>query len=500
MIFDGEEMAENKINITGEKNINNNANSQSSQNYPYSGGMGTTYTSFDQQIKTALVGSASALQKWKINEYPLIENYQQNVALFFSVPYLYSGIMVRAHYSLGQPFDFVDMNNFESSEERYIKNFARRTDFKNKLFKTSVHLDVYGNCYWFKERNNAKQVVDIKIIQPERVRIGLDKYGDVEHYRAVFPDFEKQGWSATSYEIPPEDMIHFKVNNFTESPYGTSLLQSIIPLLKERLDLNKITAVIYKAYGKPYRHFKYTPAVDEKPDSIKATIDGMVNTLETSEPDSDLVTTNAWMADAVNVGATKEPIQLLEDVDKQIFAAMGIPKFFFNSEGSTTTNIWKSDMWFRKLMKTRQEYFAETLYDQYIIDELDTVFPKTTNIPILKFEEDFEIRDITEETQSLYNSQLITLEEARKRLGLKNDMEGEVSDKKGNVSFESKKPETKPETETAPKGEQSTLNLRDIKIAMKSIPLFYEKWQDGDLDDKDLIEELVKWKKIQNVK
>jgi len=253
------------------------------------------------------------------------------MALFLTVPYLFAGTLVRAHYSLGLPFRFVDSDSASTVEEKYLERRAKFLNWKSLFFKTSIHMDIYGNAFWYLRRADFGQIYDITMIQPERISISLDEFGDVESYNISYPDYENRGMAQKLYNVPKDDMIQFKLNDLGEAPWGFSLLQPVMPLIESRMELNKILPVLFKAYAKPYRHFKFTPPEDQdmNPADVQGVIDDMIEMLnEEVEPDSDIVTADGWDVSAVSTAVTGNPSEVLNDIDEQMFATMGIPKYF----------------------------------------------------------------------------------------------------------------------------------------------------------------------------
>jgi len=186
------------------------------------------------------------------------------------------------------------------------------------------------------------------MIQPERISIALNKAGDIEAYNISYPNYLNRGSSMQLYTVSPNDIIHFKLNDYGESPWGFSLLQSVMPLVQTRMELNKIIPILFKAYAKPYRHFKFTPPSENgqqmSPDDIQGTIDDMVDFLnESVEPDSDIVTADGWNINAISSPGQGNPATILDDIDEQMFAVLDVPKYFFKPSGTTDLNINRSD-------------------------------------------------------------------------------------------------------------------------------------------------------------
>ncbi len=442
-------------------------------------GYGNSVTSFDNQGKSVLIGAGNVFRRKGPNEYFPKENFRLNMAMFLTVPYLFSGIMVRAHYSLGLPYKFTDQEARSTVEEKYLERRARFLGFKQLFFKTSIHMDVYGNAFWYLRRDEKGSIYDITMIQPERVLIELNPLGYVDNYNVLYPDWKNRGLSTHYYKLNPDDVIHFKLLDLGETPWGFSVVQPILPLLESRMEINKIMPILYKAYAKPYRHFQFTPPAGMASGDVETIINNMITALNQEiEPDSDLVTGDAWKIDSHSPPGTGNPTVVTEDMDEQTFSVLGIPKYFFKPTGTTDLNISKADQWFRDQMRWKSDYFADKILRHYIIPELDAVFPQSSNLPELEFDDEISIVEAKEQTLKLFEAGVITQNEMRKDIGLEPLPEQEKEEVKDEMK-ERKEP-TKSEVS------------KSFQYAMRRMPALAEKWQDGEISDKTLVREVAK--------
>ena len=414
------------------------------------------------EIKRATIGTVSGFVGWSADEYSPQEDYQLNTALFFALPILHSSIVVRSNYSLGAPFSFQDEENVFSAEEKYMNGFARRIRLKELLVPLSIHLDTYGTAYWYLNTNDNGEIIEITRVQPERVKVRLDEFGKISKFLVTLPNY-KEKTSSKTVEIDPEYMIQFKERDWTEYPFGTSIIEPITDLCVARLDMNKITTAIYKSYIKPYRHLIYTPNEDDADGQIKNVILGMQDDLEEAEPDSDLITTNAWGSSSISSAGSKDETKFLEDVDKQILFQMAIPRFFYDPVGTTDLNTNKLDRAFLKNMCNRQEYIAQVIFERITIPQLDLIFPETNNIPLMTFENDYDEPERRKELIEEFKERIIKINEVRKGLG-----HGELE-------------------------EDDELMKKEVEIAVlktrykKENLDIYEKWQNGTISDKEFL-------------
>jgi len=318
------------------------------------------------------------------------EDYARNVDLVWNVPYLYASLLLKAQLGLGCGLDVnygTEAN--EVPEEKLIRKYLNdklKLDV-NKLIKTGFHLGAYGNAYWALRRD-AKGIVDkVTILQPERLKIFLDPMTTKILFYIYLPpiiggttiaSYPSDGrfnpnilaGVTLSYPTPivmhPEDVMHFKVNNFTEYPFGFSDVKTCLDPATARLDINILAPILYKKYTKPMIHWRLNmEGLGSK--QVETKKNEMIALLEDMEPGSDPVTTNAWESVVIAVGSGKSDIlDLTSDVDTQIFAATGVPETYFKPKGSTDRMISEQDKTFLARAKIPQTIVAEEIEEKLI--------------------------------------------------------------------------------------------------------------------------------------
>jgi len=318
------------------------------------------------------------------------EDYARNVDLVWNVPYLYSSILLKAQLGLGVGFDVnygAEVN--EVPEEKLIRKylFKKLKINTQKLVKTGFHLYTYGNAYWALRRDVNEDVDKITILQPERLKIFLDPMTTRIMFYIYLPpviggttiaSYPSDGrynpniltGITLSYPTPivmhPEDVIHFKVNDFTEYPFGFSDVKTCIDPATARLDVNILAPIIFKKYTKPMIHWILnTEGLGPKQVGTKR--DEMISMLEDMEPGSDPVTTDRWGATELGTNNQKADIfNLSNDMDTQIFASTGAPETYFKPKGSTDRMISEQDKTFISRLKVPQSIVAEQIEDKLI--------------------------------------------------------------------------------------------------------------------------------------
>lgn len=323
------------------------------------------------------------------------EDYARSVDLIYNVPYLYASILLKAQLGLGCEFDVnYGSESMEVPEEELTRKylFDKLNINAQKLIKTGFHLYSYGNAYWALRRDKDGLVDKVTLLQPERLKIFLDPMTTRIMFYIYLPpiiggttiaSYPSDGrvnpnilaGVTLSYPTPivmhPEDICHFKINDFTEYPFGFSDVKTIIDPATARLDVNILSPILFKKYTKPMVHWTLnTEGVGPK--QVKDKQDEMANMLEDMEPGSDPITTDKWSATVISVNQSKAAISdLTSDIDTQIFAATGAPESYFKSRGSTDRMISEQDKTFIARMKVPQALIAEQIENKLIKPRID---------------------------------------------------------------------------------------------------------------------------------
>lgn len=318
------------------------------------------------------------------------EDYARNIDLVYNVPYLFSSILLKAQLGLGCGFDVnYGSESMEVPEEQVIRRylFDKLKINQKVLIKTGFHIHAYGNAYWALRRNQKGIVDKVTILQPERLKIFLDPMTTKILFYIYLPpiiggttiaSYPSDGrvnpnimtGVTLSYPTPivlhPEDVCHFKMNDFTEYPFGFSDVKTIIDPATARLDINILSPILFKKYTKPMIHWRLnTEGISPK--QVKSKQDEMVELLQNMEPGSDPVTTDKWDATVISVNQSKSAVgELMADVDTQIFAATGAPESYFKSQGSTDRMISEQDKTFIARMKVPQGIIGDEIEEKLI--------------------------------------------------------------------------------------------------------------------------------------
>lgn len=354
----------------------------------------SSMTDEEKKLKLEEIGASSEWAAYyDLQAFPPRESFRDNEELFLNVPYLKSGLILRADMSVGVGIKDIkdEETEDETDQEKFIKREFDRLDIEKKLHKTSMYVDLFGNAYWYKEwyqdaYNGKKRMKTVSVLHPARVRIRLNKFNSLEKIGyAYLPPILVPGNYLQPEPITLTEMIQFKGEEYDDLPYGYSLLRALLTVLQARWDINVIEPIIYRHAAKPWIQFKLKSAGLSDAE-IRQYMNDLETVLKASGPESDLITLDLWEASSFSGGqASNGNIvkSLTDDVDNQIFGVLKIPETYFKPKGTTDRMILKQDDNFSKEMKRRQNYFGWLIREELIVPMLEAEFGARVKVQTL---------------------------------------------------------------------------------------------------------------------
>jgi len=327
---------------------------------------GWEFASLTEAEKFNKLKAINASSEWSafydLRAFPPKEDYTENEEFFENVPYFKDCIDLRAELSVGVGLEIKDdKSNEQTSQEDYLNSEYKRHKIITKMVKAQKHADIYGNGYLYLDwlRNNKGKKIGLKrvlVLQPTRVRIRLtdDKEATIIGYAWIPPQLII-GSMPQPIPILKDEIIHFKGDDYDDSPYGYSKVFGIKKVLQSRWDINILLPILFKHYAKPWMHFSIkSEGLNET--KLASYIDALSDLLEQTGPDSDLITSDRVSGNVFSGSqAMKHPMELIEDLDNQLFGQMKVPETYFKAKGSTDRMILKQDDNFVKEMRRIQE-------------------------------------------------------------------------------------------------------------------------------------------------
>jgi HK97 family phage portal protein len=144
-----------------------------------------------------------------------------------------------------------------------IAKFNPRMTKFEAVEMTQTHLELIGNAYWWKVRNEKDEIIQIEILRPDWVKV---KFKD-DNRRA----YEYRPEGGNQLLIQERDIIHFTTPNPKSSVYGMPIIKPALELIKTSVYLTRMEMNTFLNNARPdFLLFSKNTISDEEKKEFKA--------------------------------------------------------------------------------------------------------------------------------------------------------------------------------------------------------------------------------------
>lgn len=332
----------------------------------------------------------------------VVNNYMAYEEAYFTSVDVATAIDLIAHFTVTE-------YQFTGSEEdvRRAEDFANRIKLQTRLINDIRTMLIYGNSY---EYIADGEPVELQYLNPNRVRVKVDEYGDVVAYEYT------AGGEIT--ELPVERVMHFAYGRIGNSPYGYSLIHQAYNLLKLKQKLELMAAILAYKMGHPLLHARVRnpamiPEVEKVLQNRVQTNYSATNVEDQIAIVNQIVTDEAVDLQVINGQLDLNGlVEMINYLQRQIDKALKVPRVFYGEpEGSnraTSYNQLKTfSLFLRSLRSTIKEELEAKLFPLLNLD-VEIVFDEIT------IDEEFAWGELAVQ---LYQAGIIDTDEARELIG-----------------------------------------------------------------------------------
>lgn len=317
-----------------------------------------------------------------------------------------------------------------------LKRFKYMSIATNKpmdiLFQeVSDDLYKYSNAFLLKSRVDSLQgikanpVMNKKIVggyfrvDPSSIRIKRDKHGNVIKYL--------QGYGEEKKEFSTDDVIHFYMDKEANNSFGTPRVVAALDDVKLLRKIEGNVATLIHRHAVPFIHWKIgsnTPGMGgTDPEITRAKQE-----LQSSTLDSTIITNERSEIKAIGLeGATLNAKPYLEYFENRVFSALGVSSSQMGRSGakqdaeSMEAQVHDTVKYVQRIMST---FIEHSIIPELLLEGGFDIFDPKNNVRY-KFEEISLETKIKKENHEMtkYQSNLITLEEARRNIGIKDEVD-----------------------------------------------------------------------------
>ena len=294
-------------------------------------------------------------------------------------------------------------------------------DWQSFIERLVTYMMVAGNAYVVKERANSAQVSALYLLRPDRITIVAGNYGAESYVYSV---------GGTEYRIEPRDMCHLALPNPGGDIYGLSPLQVLARTVNLDLNMTDFAKVYFQNAGVPSGLLKIKKRLSSQDEASmirarwRSQFGGINNfhRIAILDEDADYQAMSNSPKDMALEG-------LHNLTESRICAVFGVPPILVGANvglnRSTFSNYREARLAFHSetlepLVSKLIRYFNYHLFSEYTGNETLTV-DWTAMRSVLD-----DQAATTARINSLFTGGVITLNEAREKLGFDAIDEGSV--------------------------------------------------------------------------
>ncbi len=251
--------------------------------------------------------------------------------------------------------------------KKIVDDFAEEIGLDQLLLQAVKNMLIYGFCpmeRWFKLGRppyDEKMRLRLKILPPKTVKIRMNKKGEVLGYRQVA--------AGSTVDFKVAEIVWLTYNQTSLSPYGTSIVQPILNLLKAKETINEDMPRVIHRYGSPLTIWESSQSTE----ALKTAV-------SSREPDEDIFIGNVPKDQIRFKTLEMDPrgrfTDYIQIIDSEILECLQAPtlRYLRNATEASATKILevidRRVAGLQRNMKrtVEREFFAPLLFIYDIID------------------------------------------------------------------------------------------------------------------------------------
>ena len=348
----------------------------------------------------SLVAAVPLIYPVELDTVIVPEDYTENVKWFLTDPLVNGIVNMRARLIAMSGWNIIQISD-EKDEVLIedVKMFIQRVGIDDYLERISVHLDIYGNDYFFIQRDETTgEPLGLIPIQPENVIALQDEtYNQIVKYKFRKPMSSLRAMQNLELlEADAEDMLHFRINVIGESVLGYSMLYPLKEILRTRYTVFSMMPAMVVSQVFPWIFVSIdTNRAGHEYTKVKEEIEAVFRRAKEENRTQYLIVPDYVKFDTLAIqGGNKTNIniidQVLQHTDRQVFAVFGMNESILYAKGTTDLLRKQGNELFIKSIKSQQRKIEEIV--NMLIDEyLEVIEPEM--VGKLKF----KLNDITRE-------------------------------------------------------------------------------------------------------
>lgn len=252
----------------------------------------------------------------KIDEDPR-KPFLKYVTAYLGVP-LVSAAIDRTVDFVVSPGYHIDSKSKRAKKQ--IEEFTQKINFDIFLRNTVKDMLLFGDSF-VEIVGEDKKIDELKVLNPVFMRIQRDMTGEITGYYQDLPNAIK------TKDNPwlPDQIAHFIHNQVGDSPYGTSIIESLENILDIKVEMERSMKTIIKRVAVAPYHVKIGSTKDGYP-ATQSDIDAFTNDLQSLTNETNWVTGDLCAIDSIGGRSKVIDIQPFTDhIDNQLVYGLQVP-------------------------------------------------------------------------------------------------------------------------------------------------------------------------------
>ena len=327
--------------------------------------------------------------------------------------------------------DEITVETQDPALKQFMDSWMKNSGFKSAIAEVIEHALVTGNGYIEKIRSKSGKIVKVfPVPQPEYIYIDVDETMQTKGYIQEYPSKLKvwdtftinYGGKMTTISgkyIPADKLVHVKFGMADIPFYGRSPVASVINDGRILLEIERSMAVFSRFKATPKKLISFPDANDtdvEKFQKYWKQMDDTENLITNLKPE---------VYDLSYTGATADMSNIVEYLKRKMTIALA-PEYLIHGEDTNRATAKEQRIMTILRIQSIREQLAQPI--NKLLKEVAIQYGFEADVEIKFGSFDFDTQDEKiQKATNLYNSGIITLDEARKLAGFE-PLNNEIGD------------------------------------------------------------------------
>jgi|GEM_PF-2472626 phage portal protein BeeE len=374
----------------------------------------------------------SSVEKLSINlSTDVVKNWDTYEKLYLEHTDTQAHLDIITALVVGNGFRFVG----DEQGVKLCEEFAKQVNLHQVLENCVLTCLIFGNSYAVIVRDDDSLPtvensfgISLFIPHPRKMRLIVNKYGEIDYY---WYDPNANFVGEPEYKLDPRFVMHFRLKNYADKPYGLSLLHSAFKVLTIKSKIEQMVSVMaYRSsHGLIWAKVTLTEqdeSIDPKTGKTRAQLKieevgrTLSNRVRVQGDEGEIKIMNNLVfsqdVELKNLAVQNDfagVAKVLEHLQNQVDRALKVPRVFLGEpEGSNRATSYNQLLVFKLFIESIQRKF-EAEINRKLIPLIADGVEFRFNPPLKE-----DISELVDQATKLYQYGIITEEEAREWINL----------------------------------------------------------------------------------